>query len=177
MRRVKAKPDAAGVTTCPRALVYGSRRLACSDAQPTPRAPPCCCLTHAMAAARIAKICQQLSPRAQLLSSTAAASAPATTPPARRLRVAAICSTWNPLQHADVIVTKFLKGISTDDGFHAPEVDVVSIWIDCVLEQDIGLHLARQHNVPVFSTIKQAMECGTGRLSVDAVLLVGEHGD
>lgn len=144
-----------------------------------------------MAAARITKLCQQLSPRAPGAQrrrhvpaaggggddavSAAASSAVAT--PAARLRVAAICSTYNPLQHADVIVTKFLKGISTDDGFRAPEVDVVSIWIDCVLEQDIGLHLAKQHNVPVFATIKQAMECGTGSLSVDAVLLVGEHGD
>eukprot|EP01052_Picozoa_sp_SAG31_P021954 SAG31_NODE_1723_length_7441_cov_12.555026_3_plen_169_part_00 len=44
-------------------------------------------------------------------------------------------------------------------------------------EQDIGLHLARQHQVSVYPTIKQALECGTGSLAVDAVLLVGEHGD
>ena len=80
----------------------------------------------------------------------------------KRLRVAAICSSYNPLQHADVIVTKFLKGMSTDDGFYPPEVDVTSIWIDCVLEPDIGLHLAKQHGVAVYPTIKQALECGTG---------------
>eukprot|EP01050_Picozoa_sp_SAG11_P024780 SAG11_NODE_5379_length_1578_cov_1.908722_1_plen_104_part_00 len=56
-------------------------------------------------------------------------------------------------------------------------MDVVSLWIDFVLEQDIGLHLAKQHDVPVYATIKQTLECGTGRLAVDAVLLIGEHGD
>ena len=97
-----------------------------------------------------------------------AAAAPA------RLRVAAIISVYGPLQHADVIVTKFLKGMSTDDGFTPPQVDVVSMWIDCVLHSDIGLMLAEQHGVPVFSTIRQALHVGGDKLDVDAVLLVGE---
>jgi hypothetical protein len=120
---------------------------------------------------RLLRLCQQLgqsstAPAPEFESGGgAAATAPAASaPPGSRLRVAAICSTYNPLQHADVIVTKFLKGMSTDDGFHPPEVDVVSIWIDCVLGQDIGLHLAKQHDVPVHATIKQALECGTGSL-------------
>ena len=95
-----------------------------------------------------------------------------------RLRVAAIITIYHPKSHADVIVTKLLKGMSTDEGFLAPEVDVVSIYLDHVLENDIGVGLAQDHGVPIYPSIRRALYCGTGKeLGVDAVVLVGEHGD
>jgi len=95
-----------------------------------------------------------------------------------RLRVAAIITIYHPKSHADVIVTKFLKGMSTDEGFLPPEVDVVSIYLDHVLENDIGVGLAEAHGVPIYPSIRRALYCGAGKeLGVDAVLLVGEHGD
>ena len=39
-----------------------------------------------------------------------------------RLRVAAVCTVYYATSHADAIVTKFLKGMSTDEGFFPPEV-------------------------------------------------------
>ena len=94
-----------------------------------------------------------------------------------RLRVAAICTIYHEWSHADAIVTKFLKGMSTDEGFFPPEVDVVSMYIDHVLENDIGLSLAEEHGVPVYSSIRRALHAGGDKLGVDAVLLIGEHGD
>ena len=94
-----------------------------------------------------------------------------------RLRVAAVCTVYYATSHADAIVTKFLKGMSTDEGFFPPEVDVVSLYIDQVPESDIGLALAAEHGVPVYPSIRGALTRGGGRLDVDAVLLIGEHGD
>lgn len=95
----------------------------------------------------------------------------------RKLRVAAICTIYYPMSHADAIVTKFLKGMSTDEGFFAPEVEVVSMYIDHVLESDIGVGLAQAHGVPIHPSIRRALHAGADELNVDAVLLVGEHGD
>jgi hypothetical protein len=95
----------------------------------------------------------------------------------QRLRVAAICTIYHPRSHADVIVTKFLKGMPTDEGLVSPEIEVVSMYIDHVLENDIGLGLARQHGVPVHPSIRRALHAGDTKLNVDAVLLIGEHGD
>ena len=95
-----------------------------------------------------------------------------------RLRVAAICGIYHAWSHADAIVTKFLVGMSTDEGFFPPEVDVVSMYIDHVLDNDIGSGLAEEQGVPVYPSIRRALYCGTGtELGVDAVLLIGEHGD
>ena len=94
-----------------------------------------------------------------------------------RLRVAAIITIYHPKSHADVIVTKYLKGMSTDEGFLAPEIDIVSIYLDHALENDIGLGLAEEYGVPVYPSIRRALHAGANELNVDAVLLVGEHGD
>ena len=94
-----------------------------------------------------------------------------------RLRVAAIITIYHPKAHADVIVTKFLKGMSTDEGFLPPEIDIVSIYLDHVLENDIGVGLAEEYDVPIYPSIRRALHAGADELNVDAVLLVGEHGD
>ena len=94
-----------------------------------------------------------------------------------RLRVAAIITIYHPKAHADVIVTKFLKGMSTDEGFLPPEIDIVSIYLDHVLENDIGVGLAEEYGVPMYPSIRRALHAGANELNVDAVLLVGEHGD
>ncbi|MFH1568980.1 MAG: hypothetical protein ABIL09_13370, partial [Gemmatimonadota bacterium] len=56
--------------------------------------------------------------------------------------------------------------------------DVVSLYIDHVLESDIGVGLARECGVPIYPSIRRALYCGPGKeLAVDGVLLIGEHGD
>jgi len=94
-----------------------------------------------------------------------------------RPRVAAIITIYRPLAHADVIATKFMKGGSTDEGLVAPEADLVSMYIDHVMEDDIGTALGAEYNVPIYPSIRQALHAGGDQLGVDAVLLIGEHGD
>jgi len=94
-----------------------------------------------------------------------------------RLRVAAIVTIYHPKSHADVIVTKFLKGMSTDEGLLAPEIEIVSMYLDHALENDIGQRLAAEHDVPIYPSIRRALHAGGNELGVDAVLLIGEHGD
>jgi hypothetical protein len=94
------------------------------------------------------------------------------------LRVAAICTIYHPKSHADVIVTKFLEGGSTDEGVHPfDDIDIVSMYIDHVLENDVGMGRALKHNIPVHPSIRRALHAGDNKLNVDAVLLIGEHGD
>ena len=93
------------------------------------------------------------------------------------LRVAAIVTIYHPKSHADVIVTKYLKGMSTDEGFLSPEIEVVSMYLDHALENDIGVDLAKQHDLPIYPSIRSALHAGEKELNVDAVLLIGEHGD
>lgn len=94
-----------------------------------------------------------------------------------RKKIAAIVTAYYPRSHADVIVTKFLKGFPADDGLRAPQVDIASLYIDQVGERDVGVELAKEHGVPVYTSIPKALTLGGKELAVDGVLIIGEHGD
>jgi hypothetical protein len=94
-----------------------------------------------------------------------------------RKKIAAIITEYRPRSHADVIVTKFLKGFPTDDGLLEPRVDIVSMYIDQFPDADISRSIAAEHDVPIFPSIVKALTLGGNKLAVDGVLLIGEHGD
>lgn len=95
----------------------------------------------------------------------------------RPFRIAAIVTTFFPESHAGVLVTKFLRGFPTDDGLIPPRTQLASLYVDQIHERDVGLQLAHQFGVPVFESIRSALTLGGPELAVDAVLLIGEHGD
>jgi hypothetical protein len=92
-------------------------------------------------------------------------------------KIAAIVTTYHPYSHADVIVTKFMKGIPTDEGLRQPRVALASLYLDQIDARDIGQSLAWRHHVPVYPSVRAALTLGGKELAVDGVLLIGEHGD
>ena len=94
-----------------------------------------------------------------------------------RKKVAAIITEYRPGSHADVIVTKLLKGIPTDDGLIQPRVEIASMYVDQFPENDLSRGFAATHDVPIYPSIVKALTLGGSELAVDGVLLIGEHGD
>jgi hypothetical protein len=92
-------------------------------------------------------------------------------------KLAAVVTTYFPYSHADVILTKFMKGIPTDEELREPRVELTSIYLDQIDARDIGQSLAWLHNVPITQSIRAALTLGGSELAVDGVLLIGEHGD
>lgn len=92
-------------------------------------------------------------------------------------QIAAIVTTYFPYSHADVMVTKFLKGIPTDEERRAPRVKIASLYLDQIDTRDVGQSLAWRHGVPIYQSIRAALTLGGRELAVDGVLLIGEHGD
>ncbi|MYB93531.1 hypothetical protein F4054_20865 [Candidatus Poribacteria bacterium] len=54
---------------------------------------------------------------------------------------------------------------------------VVSLYVDQKPEGDQSTDRAREFGFSVYPTIAEALRCGGDELAVDAVLLIGEHGD
>ena len=92
-------------------------------------------------------------------------------------RVAAIVTTFFPNSHAGVIVPKFLRGFPIDDGFIAPRTQLASLFIDQIHQNDVGRQIAHEYDIPIYEGIRAALTLGGDSLAVDAVLLIGEHGD
>lgn len=102
-------------------------------------------------------------------------------PPPRgpKLRIAAITTAYFKYSHADDIITKFIEGYAVVGRTHEPHVSVVSLAIEQFPATDIGRGLASRYGIPLFDTPGPALTVGSddGKLAVDGVLLIGEHGD
>jgi len=98
-------------------------------------------------------------------------------PKGAKKRVAAITTAYFKYSHADDIITKFIEGYGVVGRSHLPHCDVVSLYIEQFPKSDIGRGMAARYGIPLFETPAGALTLGGKELAVDAVLLIGEHGD
>lgn len=99
-----------------------------------------------------------------------------------RPKVAALASVYYYLSHAYHIVGRFLDGFPVYDGrpqpLHRPPFEIASLFVEQASPAtDLGRPKARRHGVRLSPTIADALTLGTGKLAVDAVLLIAEHGE
>ncbi len=94
-----------------------------------------------------------------------------------RPKVAAIITEFRHRSHADVICTRLLDGYYPNGVFQEPRTKLVSMWTDQVPPDDMSRGLAFRKRYTCHGTIEQALTLGTKDLAVDAVLMIGEHGE
>jgi hypothetical protein len=94
-----------------------------------------------------------------------------------RKKIAALSTTYHVRSHSDNFITRFLEGYWINDRYYPPPCDIVSLYLDQVHPADIGYRLASAYDFPVVKSIEQALTLGTGKLAVDGVLQIAEHGN
>ena len=92
-------------------------------------------------------------------------------------RIAVVATVYRYLSHAQHIADRFLVGYPSNGAWHKPDMKVVSLYVDQKPEGDQSAARAKEFGFPVFSTIAETLRCGGGKLAVDAVLVIGEHGE
>jgi hypothetical protein len=92
-------------------------------------------------------------------------------------RIAIVATIYRYLSHAQHIGDRFLIGYPRDGRWHKPDMKVVSLYVDQRPQGDQSEARAREFGFTVYPTVAEALRCGGDRLAVDAVLLIGEHGD
>ena len=94
-----------------------------------------------------------------------------------RLRIAAIATTYHKYSHAQHIVDRFLEGYGWNGRHHRPEMDLVSLYVDQVGENDLSRDREQRFpHMTIYPTIADALTLGGDDLAVDGVVVVGEHG-
>lgn len=95
----------------------------------------------------------------------------------RRPRIAALATIYFKYSHAQHIVDRFLEGYGWNGDHHRPPMDLVSLFVDQVGDNDLSRERAARHpSMKIYPTIAEALTLGGSRLAVDGVLLIGEHG-
>ncbi|MDA0814433.1 MAG: hypothetical protein O3C21_18830 [Verrucomicrobia bacterium] len=95
----------------------------------------------------------------------------------KRPKIAALTTIYQKYSHAQHIVDRFLEGYGWEGRHHRPEMDVVSLYVEQVGENDLSRERSRRHaQLKIYPSIAEALTLGGTNLAVDGVLLIGEHG-
>jgi hypothetical protein len=94
-----------------------------------------------------------------------------------RPKVAAIITACFYRSHGHVILENFLEPYLFNGELHNSPVDVASIYLDQISNDDTGVQIAQDYRIPLFKTIDEALCLGGKELAVDGVLIIGEHGN
>jgi len=93
-------------------------------------------------------------------------------------KVAVVTTAYYHNSHADVIASRLMETDTLDGKGRTPSLQLVSLYTDQISEKpaDVGQALAKQNGVRLSPSIEDALTLGTGKLAVDGVLLICEHG-
>ena len=93
-----------------------------------------------------------------------------------RKKLAVITTVWRYGSHAQHMVDRILVGFPRENKWHHPAIDVVGAYVDQQLDNDLSAQRASEFGFQIYPTISEALRLGTNKLSVDAVLIIAEHG-
>ncbi|MGH7199359.1 MAG: hypothetical protein ACREJB_02065, partial [Planctomycetaceae bacterium] len=99
--------------------------------------------------------------------------------PADRSRktLAIVTTEWRERSHAWHMGERFLVGYPIEGKWRRPAFEVVSAYVDQFPENDLSRQRAEEFGFTISPTIAEALRTGGEKLAVDAVLIIGEHGD
>lgn len=97
--------------------------------------------------------------------------------PAKRKRLAIVTTVFRLRSHGQHMGDRFLVGYPQDGRWHQPGLDVVSMYVDQKPKEDLSQQRAEEFKFRLSPSIADALRCGGNQLAVDAVLVIGEHGD
>jgi hypothetical protein len=93
-------------------------------------------------------------------------------------KLAAVVTVYRKYSHAQHIVDRFLDGYGWNGAYHQPPFELTGLYVDQIGADDLSKERASRHpSLTLYPTIKDALTLGTGKLAVDGVMLVGEHGN
>ncbi len=114
--------------------------------------------------------------RTFLLTSAAAAAAGAAPAQARK-KIALLATVVFEKSHAQHFIDRFALGYAWGGQWRQPQVDLVSLYVDQFPANDLARGRSKRYKIPIHQSIAEALTLGTGKLAVDGVVIIGEHGD
>lgn len=101
------------------------------------------------------------------------------TPPTTEGRkpIAVVCTVFRPLSHAYHIAGRFMHGYARGGKRHVPAHYVRAMHVEQKPDNDLSRDYGKQFNFPVTRSVAEALTDDSGKLAVDGVLLIGEHGN
>ena len=97
--------------------------------------------------------------------------------PTDRPKIAFLGTVIRKHSHAQHFLDRHTFGYAWNGGWQSPRVQVASVYVDQVPDDDLSQDRIKRHRLQQFPTIEAALTLGGDQLAVDGVVLIGEHGD
>ncbi len=94
-----------------------------------------------------------------------------------RPKVAFLGTAFYKHSHAQHFLDRLTQGYTWEGRWVVPRVSVASVYVDQFPINDIARGRIQKHNLNLANTIEEALTLGTGKLAVDGVVIIGEHGN
>ncbi len=88
-----------------------------------------------------------------------------------RPRVGCILNVYTPDSHADVFISRLLDGYGLNGQWHGPRLRAANFYVDQFPASDMARDQAEAYGIRLCSSVAEAID------GVDAVCVIGEHGD
>ena len=115
--------------------------------------------------------------RRTFLLTAAAAAAAGAAPSLARKKIALLGTVVSLHSHAQHFLDRLALGYTWGGKWQPPQVDLVSLFVDQFPAKDLARSRAKKYGIPIFPSIAEALTLGTGKLAVDGVVIIAEHGD
>jgi hypothetical protein len=92
-------------------------------------------------------------------------------------KLAVVTTEWRDRSHAWHMAERFLAGYPVRGRWHRPALDVVSAYVDQTPKNDLSRQRSQEFGFTMYRSVAEALRRGSDRLAVDAVLIIGEHGN
>lgn len=94
-----------------------------------------------------------------------------------RKPLAVLTTVYRPMSHSYHIAGRFILGYPLQGKFHVPQHYVHTLYVDQFPSNDLSRELAKEYGIHLCRSIEEALTLGTGKLIVDGILHIAEHGD
>jgi hypothetical protein len=94
----------------------------------------------------------------------------------RRKRVAFLGTEVRTHSHAQHFLDRMALGYGWKGGWQEPRVELASVYIDQFPETDLARARVAKYGLKLAPSIAEALTLGTGKLAVDGVVIIAEHG-
>lgn len=106
----------------------------------------------------------------------AAAASLGASAPTQRKTIAFLGTEVRRHSHPQHFLDRLAIGFTWKGGWHAPELDIASVYIDQFPERDLARERVKKYGLKLYPTVREALTLGGQTLAVDSVVIIGEHG-
>ena len=96
---------------------------------------------------------------------------------APKKRIAFLGTVVRTHSHAQHFLDRLALGYGWRGKWEKPRVDIASVYLDQFPADDLGRQRVEKYGLTLSPQIEDALTLGTGKLAVDGVVIIGEHGD